>query len=232
MIKLVKTVIKWLSRTAGNTSFNQRRLRKQLAQFDRLNVGCGEYPQSGVADWLNIGLFSLKRVPYGMVKHEGSRAILHFDMTRSIPMFDNTVQYIYSSHFIEHLTLDQGLAFVKECYRVMKPGASIRLTCPDLEIWACKYAENDTAFFERFYAIFPSYPDLRTKGQIMVGQIHGWGHRWLYDFDSLRDLLERAGYVEVVKCQHHRSALPDIEELEPHDEGRIMETLFVEARKP
>jgi predicted SAM-dependent methyltransferase len=232
MINTTKTLLKWLSRTAGNTLLNQRRLQTQLAQFDRLNIGCGEYPGSGVDDWLNIGLFSLRRVPYGVVRHENGRALLHFDMTRAIPMPDDSVQYVYSSHFIEHLSLDQGIAFLQECHRVMCSGAHIRITCPDLEIWICRYMENEMAFFERFYGIFQSYPNLHTKGQILMGQVQGWGHKWLYDFESLRDLMTRAGFVSVNKCHLHESALPDIGQLEPDDEGRVMETLFVEARKP
>lgn len=225
---VIKTALKGGLRLLGNTRLNRARLGRQLAACDRLNIGCGE---SGVPGWVNIGLFSDRKVPYGTIVNHRATRLLHYDMTRGIPMRDETARYIYASHFIEHLTLGEARLFFRECYRVLKPGGMIRITTPDLELWIERYLANDLSFFERFYRCCPSYSDLTTKGQILVGQIQGWGHRWLYDLESLQAIMAEAGFGTITRMEHHQSALPDIQLLEPTDEERLLETFYVEAQK-
>ena len=47
-----------------------------------------------------------------------------------MPFKDNTFDEIYSSHLIEHLP--HPLKFLKECHRVLKPGGTLRLWCPNI----------------------------------------------------------------------------------------------------
>jgi len=129
------------------------------------------------------------------------------------------------------LTLAQAVDCLRECYRVMIGGGLIRVTCLDLELWISKYYEDDAAFFRRFYEIFQSFPGLETKGEILVGQIQGWGHRWLYDFESLGSVLSKVGFTHIVHSRLHETTMPDIERLEGCDEGKCLETLYVEAVK-
>lgn len=225
---MLKGVLKHMLKQVGNSEINKGKLRKQLSAFDRVNAGCGDL---FVENWLNIGLFPNRLIPYGTVKQVGAAHVIHFDLTEDFPLEANTVQYLYSSHFIEHLTFDQALEFLRRCHHAMRQGGILRLTTPDLELWVRKYCENDLEFFERFYQIEQSYPALTTKGQILVGQIQGWTHRWLYDYSSLEDILVRAGFSHIEKIEALESAIPDIEKLEPCSEFRLMETLYVEARK-
>jgi predicted SAM-dependent methyltransferase len=226
-----KQLAKLILRRVGNTELNQARLQRRLSHFDRVNVGCGEDAGSGVPGWLNVGLFSDKRLPYGTLKREGARAILHFDMTVGIPVPNNQIRFIYASHFIEHLSLAHGTAFFRECCRILQPGGRIRITTPDLGLWLENYVADEKAFFDSFYAEFQSFPDLKTKGEILVGQIQGWGHQWLYDFDSLSEVMSRAGFAAVCRSRYHESSFPEIEKLEPDEPGRVLETLYVEAQK-
>jgi predicted SAM-dependent methyltransferase len=225
---MLKNVMIHALKQVGNSAINRERLKRQLSTFDRVNAGCGDL---FTENWLNIGLFSNRFIPYGTVKQVGAAYVMHFDLTEDLPLEANAVQYLYASHFIEHLAFDQAQEFLRRCHRVMRQGGILRLTTPDLELWVRKYSENDLEFFERFYQIEQSYPDLATKGQILVGQIRGWTHRWFYDYLSLEDILIRAGFSHVAKREALESSIPDIEKLEPCSEFRLMETLYVEARK-
>ena len=225
---MLKRVMNHALKQGGNSAINRERLKRQLSTFDRVNLGCGDL---FVENWLNIGLFSNRFITYGTVKKVGAAYALHFDLTKDLPLETGTVVYLYASHFIEHLAFDQAHEFLRRCHRVMRQEGILRLTTPDLELWIRKYSENDLEFFERFYQIEQSYPALATKGQILVGQIQGWTHRWLYDYSSLEDILVRAGFSHVAKRKALESLIPDIEKLEPRSEFRLMETLCVEARK-
>lgn len=54
------------------------------------------------------------------------------DLSKGIPLPDNTVEQIYSGDFYEHFTFEEGLALLKECKRVLKPGGFIAFQIPDI----------------------------------------------------------------------------------------------------
>ena len=55
-------------------------------------------------------------------------------------------------------------------------------------------------------------------------------HKWLYDEASLSALLREAGFVDIRRLRYLESAIPGIEEVER--EGRVVESICLEARKP
>ena len=55
-------------------------------------------------------------------------------------------------------------------------------------------------------------------------------HRWLYDEASLAALLREAGFIDIRRRRYLESAIPGIEEVER--EGRVVESICLEARKP
>jgi len=44
-----------------------------------------------------------------------------WDLREGIPFPDNSVDEVYSCHFLEHLTDDEAIEMMKEIYRVLKP---------------------------------------------------------------------------------------------------------------
>lgn len=55
-----------------------------------------------------------------------------------LPFADNSVQYVYSEHMLEHLLPSGGgLMFLREAWRVLAPGGVLRLVTPDLDkrVW-------------------------------------------------------------------------------------------------
>lgn len=93
----------------------------------RLNLGCGSqvHPQ-----WTNVDI---------MPRHPG---VINHDLNKRLPFADASFEVVYHSHVLEHLTKEQGKAFVEECYRVLKPGGILRVVVPDLETIARLYLEN------------------------------------------------------------------------------------------
>ena len=47
--------------------------------------------------------------------------ILH-DVRRPLPWADGALQYVYTSHLLEHLYPDEGTRLLGECFRILKPG--------------------------------------------------------------------------------------------------------------
>ena len=48
-----------------------------------------------------------------------------------LPLEDGSVEFVYSEHFFEHLFLDEALALMRECNRVLKSNGVIRTCVPD-----------------------------------------------------------------------------------------------------
>jgi predicted SAM-dependent methyltransferase len=149
---------------------------------------------------------------------------------------NETVDFVYSSHFLEHLTRREASKIVKDCFRVLKPGGWIRLVCPDLRILARKYLEGDIG-----YPLFNVWP----KAQLSEAFIEslclvdnrsilakflspGFSHLYMYDFDSIAELLSECGFPVTNVCCFREGATPDIDKLD----NRPDESLFVEAQKP
>jgi predicted SAM-dependent methyltransferase len=83
-----------------------------------LNVGCGSvfHPT-----WVNLDLVS------------NSVDVQAFDIRQGFPFPNSTFDACYSSHLLEHFTLEEARSFIEECFRVLKPGGILRVVVPDLE---------------------------------------------------------------------------------------------------
>jgi predicted SAM-dependent methyltransferase len=89
-----------------------------------LNIGCGSrfHP-----DWTNLDLAP------------ADPSIQAHDARQELPFGDDTFELVYHSHVLEHLTRRDGVAFLKECRRVLKPEGVLRVALPDLETIAREY---------------------------------------------------------------------------------------------
>ena len=84
----------------------------------RLNLGCGQrfHPQ-----WLNLDIIA------------ESREVIAVDLRRGIPLPNACCDAVYHCAVLEHLRPAEAEFFLRECRRVMKKGAILRVGVPDLE---------------------------------------------------------------------------------------------------
>jgi len=91
-----------------------------------VNIGCGKIFHS---DWINIDLIK-------------SSNIINHNIKNGLPFANDEIEIIYHSHVLEHLSKSDAENFIKECYRILKPGGIIRIVVPDLEEICQEYLEN------------------------------------------------------------------------------------------
>ena len=89
-----------------------------------LNLGCGSTFHSS---WTNVDVVA-----------SGAGVIRHDLLTR-LPVENDSFEVVYHSHVLEHLPKDRARPFIRECYRVLKPGGILRVAIPDLEQIAMNY---------------------------------------------------------------------------------------------
>jgi predicted SAM-dependent methyltransferase len=93
----------------------------------KVNIGCGRRFH---ADWIN-----LDAAP-------ANPSVREFICGQPLPFAAYTVDFVYSSHMIEHLRPQVALEFLEDCRRVLKPGGWIRLVTPDFEGFLIEYLAN------------------------------------------------------------------------------------------
>jgi hypothetical protein len=91
---------------------------------------------------LDFGCGPNKRAGFEGVDSRSFVGVDHIvDLTKTPwPWADNSVSEAHSSHFAEHLTAMQRVAFVNELYRVLVPGGTCQLIVPH---WASCRAYGD-----------------------------------------------------------------------------------------
>lgn len=100
-------------------------VKQETNEIIKLDIGCGKNKQPG---FIGIDQFAIDGVDVVCNVREG------------LPYSDNSVEEIYCSHFIEHLTALERVRFMNELYRVMKPGAKATLIAPH---WCSNRAYGD-----------------------------------------------------------------------------------------
>src|ERR1700733_2409456 len=93
----------------------------------KVNIGCGYLFHK---DWINFDAMPV------------DPSIRRFVCGERLPFEEGSVDFVYSSHLIEHLRPQAGLEFLTECRRVLRPGAWIRLVTPNLENILVEYLDN------------------------------------------------------------------------------------------
>lgn len=147
-------------------------------------------------------------------------AVIVWDLRRGVPFADGTFDVVYHSHLLEHIAREHAEGFLRECRRVLRPRGIVRIVVPDLELLARRYlavldganpearaTEVGDAVAEMIDQMIVRTPELRAQRSfpvrlleaLFIGNTDRAGvlHRWMYDRVSLRDVLSRAGFVDV-----------------------------------
>lgn len=80
-------------------------------------------------------------------------SIQQANLLDKLPFADESVDTVYSSHFIEHIPRHKLPFFLQECRRILKPNGYVRFVMPDLEnicreyLTRCEQGEYDKAYF-------------------------------------------------------------------------------------
>jgi predicted SAM-dependent methyltransferase len=174
----------------------------------KLHVGCGTNYFRG---WVNIDNNSDNNIKNIDINH---------DMRNPLPFAGESVDFIYNEHFMEHLTVPEGLRVIKDFMRVLKKGGVLRISVPDLEKTVDKYLHveiKDDPVVRRFGLNF-----IKTRAERINIAFRGWGHQWLYDREELERRLKEAGCVNIKKCPFMQSDFDELKNIETRDESSLI----------
>ena len=89
----------------------------------------------------------------------------HLDEHSRLLFPDNSLSYVFSSHFFEHINDATAQNMMNESARVLRPGGILRITVPDYELVLDRYHHGDHDFFDRGdWNMTPRYENWRGCG--------------------------------------------------------------------
>lgn len=191
----------------------------------RLQIGAGSSRRAG---WLNTDI-------------EPGDGLAYLDATKRFPFEDGSLHYIFSEHVIEHLTYDEGKGMFAEAYRVLAPGGKMRISTPNLtkfiDLFDEKPSEAAKAYLTGKVA-WHQWPKEPNPAAIILNlQMSSWGHKFMYDLETLGGALTRAGFINVQTSEENISNDEHLRDLEERDGGvnqrwSDYETMTIEVEKP
>jgi predicted SAM-dependent methyltransferase len=172
------------------------------------------------------------------------RETIYLDASKPFPFPDATFDYVFAEHMIEHVSWRHGLSMLKECHRVLKPTGAVRLATPDLSVLAGLLRSQD-ARAARYIAwvtdnFLPEAPG-RFPGFVLNCTVNGFGHRFVYDEETLALTMRLAGFASITRHAIGESEDPQLRGLEAHTSGLtgdprlnremvVFETMVLEGR--
>jgi predicted SAM-dependent methyltransferase len=168
-----------------------------------LHVGSGSNRFEG---WINIDLNT-------------PEADLNHDLRLPLPFPDSCADYIHNEHFIEHLTIPEGLVFMRECFRVLKPGGVLRTATPDLRYVAFRYFFNwkNQDWIHKY-----GYEWLQTPAEMMNLVFREWEHKFIYDAEEMSRRLREAGFARIKREKLNASKHAQLRNRETRKDSRLI----------
>jgi len=162
------------------------------------------------------------------------------DVTRRLPLPTGDAAGVYASHVLEHLPRGSVEAALKETIRILAPGGRFRLIVPDLEWRVRQYLDAVTrgeagASDQLLTSCLLGKKAVPSGFLSLARALYGRSeHLWMYDWLTLKALLEKTGFVRVRRCAFGDAGDPMFDLVE--DRARYFEgnerELAIEAFKP
>jgi predicted SAM-dependent methyltransferase len=195
---------------------------RYLAQSNasKLHIGCG---RNVLAGWLNTDY------------DPKSPVVMRLDATQKFPFEKETFDYIFSEHVIEHFSYWDGLKMLTECVRVLQTSGKIRISTPDLAFLIDLTKPNKSDLQRAYIKSFTSGAPIDNEVFVINSFMRNWGHKFIYDENTLRGAMTIAGFKKITKCDLHESEDTALRNLE--NERRMppnflrLETLTLEGGK-
>lgn len=200
-----------------------RPLRLDTGESHFINLGCGTRTIPGFID---IDFFTTPGIDYGA------------DLRYPLLIGCNVVDGIFCEHTLEHLSYREVDALLSECRRILKPGGAIRIVVPDLSLFLRNYSSGNREWFREWERMMFRESVMAERSERKLGSpleaisfvTQEYGHSSCWDFETLRNHLERSGFHDIVQVSFGKGNFEQLHaDLDAED--RKFVSLYVEAVK-
>jgi len=175
----------------------------------KLNIGSGILgADSPWADWLNadFAAFEQDKGDWSLAEY------VNFDFRNPWPIENEVADCIFASHVFEHIEYNKIPLFICECYRALKPGAPIRMICPDPRVFIRNWQMGNTEFIRDCYGAQNwerwDYEHNPHMGFTDMFFPEHYAHANCPSIDMVMMFMIRAGFKKVAELNYGNSMFP------------------------
>jgi predicted SAM-dependent methyltransferase len=147
------------------------------------------------------------------------------DIRQRLPFNDETAQFIFAEHVIEHVPFRDGLNFISQCYRVLCPGGVLRLSFPDMT----NIVLDSQAKYYTEYVLKTTGRDIKTLEEVWLSIASDWGHCAVWTADIAYRLLKAVRFREVTPMTYGWSDYPELHEVDGRHLSEGLELASIET---
>lgn len=174
-----------------------------MKRLEILDIGSGPWPKADATIRMDINDF-----PGVTLKHSVTDI--------PYPLEDGVCGKVYMGDVIEHINVFDVVPVLKEIHRIMAPGATLHITCPDVQWIAERIANKDWEQAANVNWLNPTESPWFNAMQYLFGgwcneaekDMPGMGHVFGYNQEYLTGLLQLVGF-------EHTERHPDMRNPEP-----------------
>lgn len=174
-------------------------------QCRKIHLACGNNVLKG---WENYDLFPC------------NNNVIKIDLLQKMNFEDNSIDFIFFEHAIEHFDEVDGFHIMRECYRVLKKDGIVRISTPSLDTYVKRFTEWGEDFNVRHRNQFSSrtaFLNYAFYGEHAAGlkfldgkRSLDIGHRFIYSFEDLDNKLKKCGFSKVTEQRLRDSKYPEL----------------------
>ncbi len=153
-----------------------------LGQSRRLHLGCG--PHALESPWENF-----------------DREV---DITKPLPFDDDSAEYIFAEHVIEHVPFPSAMRFLRECYRVLHGGGVLRVSFPDVG----NFNDANTPLYQEFMRSISRRAE--SVGDVARFILEGSGHQAAWTATTGQAALFAVGFPPFDVFVRHYGRSPHV----------------------
>jgi predicted SAM-dependent methyltransferase len=155
---------------------------KNLLRRDKIWLELGSGQKKGANGWVTIDLRG---------------ADISYNLSKGIPMPDNSVDKIYSSHMFEHIPYLELVQFIGECYRVLKPQSQLSICVPNARLYIENYLKKNPYIDHKSY-YEPAVVDTGSSiDQLNYIAYMGGHHHYMFDQENILNTLKKQPFSTV-----------------------------------
>jgi predicted SAM-dependent methyltransferase len=220
MVKILKKAIKLFLYFFAPLSNSYRSV---LFHTHRYFV-CKKYLKNNKSKRLHIGAGSVAHVGWlgSDLTPKIGKGIIYIDASKKLPFDDNSFDYIYSEHMIEHISYESATYMLNECNRILKKDGKIRISTPDLDQYLSLFEPGKSKIQEDFITYMKKNwlkkfdNDANLPYHILNLNMHAWGHTYIYCKTTLKQQLINTNFSKIQDYKNNESSDSTFVDLEMH----------------
>ena len=140
------------------------------------------------------------------------KGIVYIDASKKLPFDDNSFDYIYSEHMIEHISYQSATNMLGECNRILKKHGKIRISTPDLDQYLSLFNPRKSEIQEDFISYMKKNwlkkfeNDDNLPYHILNLNMHAWGHSYIYCKKTLKQQLINTNFSRIKDFKNNESS--------------------------